>query len=1112
MPGNPPGRPDDLTKTSDAGTDMLPAGTLLAKRYRILEIAGVGGMGIVYRAQDEKLDVQVAIKILRHDRSIDAEALERFRREVLLSRKVSHPNVIRLHDLGQDGELLFMTMDHVPGQTLRERLAEGPMSQDQVVSMAMQITEALAVAHRQNIVHRDLKPSNILINENGQPLIMDFGVARSLGDQQLTRAGQLVGTPAYLAPEQVRGEAVDGRTDLFALGLVMVECLAGVLPDSDTTMDELLGRRASGHTPDPARLTSGLSPWLISVLKRCLAAKPDDRYPDAETLLKDLRHGQAQRHFRLGSLGMPAVIGTIVLLALLSWWAFKPDPVELQESALGPIAVLPFANATGLSHLDWSGRSLAENLSAGLAEAPDLQLVDSLRLLRLIEDLGMDAATMNERDRQRLVEILGLKRLVSGRIQGLDDGFRIEFDIHDPDTSESYRMHTEVTGPSPLTALPELLEMLSSSLVRDPPPLPLAPVSSNAEALALYDQGVELITQDRTVDAIEPLREAVRLDPEFAAAWSRLAQALGGSGHFDEAVDSAQTAVEMLGGRSGRIVLEAQARLAALTGNREEAITRLETLIDRYPGDVEARLQLGENLIAVGRLNSAIEQLKALVDIDAQHSGAWLMLGRAAILGGDSQVAAEDYLVRALLIENRLGNDQRRGDILNAMGIARQRLGELTAAREHLEESVRLRTLAGDRRGVAGTRANLAHLALITGDHDQARDHLAAALEAREALGDQAGMADLFNELGVIEEDAGDYRAALGHYREALRLRELMGQERELADSYNNIAFANLMLAEFDSARQFNRAALERMDEQANPAGLIMALESKGYLEVTAGDWDGATRAFLQSLDLSRQIGQPWSEAVAHGGLGMIARHQGRYDAAVEAYQRARDMMSELEDTRGLSAYELRLAELEVLGAQYEAAGVRLAALEERIHSLGYLGHLADWHRLNGLMALHAGQLQQAGSEFATSRSLAEQSGNAVLTLQASLLESVVNPDMTPGDLVAQAERIGHVPMILEAIRIAARDASEQGNDERAASLARRGLRPPLTIEPWEHAWQLHWLNALDPNQRQRALELAVSELHGKLNAMPDDWRADYIKKSSEEFADVEEHLAEAFE
>jgi eukaryotic-like serine/threonine-protein kinase len=1112
MPGNPPGRPDDLTRTRDAGTDMLPSGTLLAQRYRVLEVAGIGGMGVVYRALDEKLDVPVAVKILRRDRSINSEALERFRREVLLARKVSHPSVVRLHDLGQDGELLFMTMDFVQGQTLKEQLADGPMSQDQVISMAIQIAEGLAVAHRQGIVHRDLKPSNILIDENGRASIMDFGVARSLGDQQLTQAGQLVGTPAYLAPEQVRGEAVDGRTDLFALGLVLCESLSGALPDSDTTMDELLGRRASGHTPDPGRLVNGLPPWLTSILRRCLAANPDDRYPDAEALLEDLRSGQARRHFRLGRLITPVVLSTVILLSLAGWWLTRPDPATYQDTSLGPIAVMPFTNATGQPHLDWSARSMAENLSAGLAEAPGLQLIDSLRLLRLMDDLGMDAGGMSERDNQRLVELLGLKRLVSGRIQGLEGGFRIEFDILDPETSETYRNHAVVAGASPLTALPELLERVSSSLVRDPPTLPLAPVSRNPEALALYDQGLELISQDRMVDAIQPLREALRLDPDYASAWSRLAQALSGSGHYDEAVDSAQTAVELLGGRSGRIVLEAQARLAALTGNLDEAVATLEVLIERYPGDVEARLQLGENLIAIGRLDSALAQLKALVDIDPQHSGAWLMLGRAAILGGDSRVAAEDYLVRALLIENRLGNEQRRGDILNAMGIARQRLGELAAAREHLEEAVRLRARAGDRRGVAGTRANLAHLALITGDHDQAREHLAAALEEREALGDQVGMADLYNELGVIEEDVGDYRAALKHYREALRLRELLGQERGLADSYNNVAFANLMLAEFDSARQFNRAALERMDEQANPAGLIMALESKGYLEVTAGDWDSATHAFLQALDLSRQIGQPWSEAVAHGGLGLIARHQGRYNAAVEAYQRAAEMMAELEDLRGQSAYELRLAELEVLGAQYESASARLEALSERILSLGYLGHLADWHRLKGLIALNSGQSQQAGTEFAISRSLAERSGNAVMVLQAALLESAINPEMASDGLVEQAERIGHAPLILEAILIAAREAMNHGHGQQAASLARRGLRPPLAIEPWEHAWQLHWFNAHDESQRLRALQLAATELEGVLTAMPNHWRDSFIQRLTREFADVEEHLAEAFE
>lgn len=1112
MPTQPSADFDDLTRTRAAGMDMLPKGTLLAGRYRIEGIAGIGGMGVVYQVTDQQLDISVAIKTLRRDRDLDAESLERFRRETLLARRVSHPNVVRLHDLGQDGDLLFITMDYVPGQTLREALADGPMTVDAVTRMATQLAEALAVAHRQGIVHRDLKPSNILLDKEGQAYIMDFGVARSLEDRQLTQAGQLVGTPAYLAPEQVRGETIDGRADLFSLGLVLCEALAGQPPDGDTTLDELLGRRASGQTPDPGKVIASLPSWLTRVLRRCLAADPSDRYPDAERLLDDLRRNQARRYLSPRRLIFPGTILAAFAIVTMGWWILGPVPEDPEVPVLGPIAVLPLVNATEKPQLNWAGRSLAENLSAGLSEAPGLQLVDNLHLLRVMDDLGLRAANMDGHDKRRLAQLLELERLVSGHIFGLEDGFRIELSILDSAGKESGRLGTEIPGPSPLAALPALLDELATALTRAPQQLPPAPVSVDPDALSHYDQGLELISQGRMVDAIEPLRRAVEHDPEFAAAWSRLAQALDDTGQHGDAVDSAQTAVELLGGHGGRVALEAQARLAALSGDLEDAATRLQSLIELYPGDSEARLQLGQTLIRLGDLDAALEQLGILVGIDPQRSRAWLLMGQASILAGDPQRAADDYLVRGLLIENRLDNDRRRGDILNALGIARQRMGDLVAAQEHFEEAVRLRERAGDRSGTAGTRANLAHLALIQGRYDEAREQLAIALEVRKALGDQAGMADLYNELGVIEEELGDYRAALTHYREALRLRELLGHERALADSYNNIAFTYLMLGELDSARQFNRSALEQLAGSGNPAGQIMALETSGYLAVAAGDWPAATRAFLEALELSRRIAQPLSEAVSHGGLGMVARHQGRFGAAVEAYRRAVDMMYELQDLRSYSAFQLRLAELEIMAGQSDTANERLTAIQTQVEAPGYRGHLADWHRLSALLALEDGRTTTALESLSESHRHAERSGSRILTLQARLLKASLEPDGIPADLLAQVERIGHALFTLEAILLAARSAHARGEHAKAAELARRGLRPPLNIQPWAQAWELHWLSAADSDRPERALDLAYAELERLLAAMPESWHAAFIGQLPEEPRNVEVRQAQGVE
>jgi serine/threonine protein kinase len=193
-------------------------GSLLGGRYRILELVGVGGMGMVYRAQDEQLGLAVAVKVLRPDLAGDGRWLERFKQELVLARQVSHPNVVRIHDIGSDGDLAFLTMDFVPGRSLGDLLAEETrLAPERAVAVARQLALALEAAHRAGVVHRDLKPGNVLIDESGGGLrvaITDFGIARSLAGSGMTAPGTVLGTLGYLSPEQARGDAVDGRSDL----------------------------------------------------------------------------------------------------------------------------------------------------------------------------------------------------------------------------------------------------------------------------------------------------------------------------------------------------------------------------------------------------------------------------------------------------------------------------------------------------------------------------------------------------------------------------------------------------------------------------------------------------------------------------------------------------------------------------------------------------------------------------------------------------------------------------------------------------------------------------------------------------------------------------------
>ena len=219
------------TLTGHLAGSELRTGDVLGGRFRIESLIGIGGMGVVYRAHDLSLDIEVALKLLRPELARRPEAFGNFRQELLLARQVSSPHVVRIHDIAEHDGRWFISMDYIRGESLERRLdGAGKVSAEQAVAITRGLLEGLTAAHERGVVHRDLKPANVLLDEREHPYITDFGVARMLGATGMTQTGMIVGTPEYLSPEQARGNAVDARSDLYTVGLILHEMLAGELP------------------------------------------------------------------------------------------------------------------------------------------------------------------------------------------------------------------------------------------------------------------------------------------------------------------------------------------------------------------------------------------------------------------------------------------------------------------------------------------------------------------------------------------------------------------------------------------------------------------------------------------------------------------------------------------------------------------------------------------------------------------------------------------------------------------------------------------------------------------------------------------------------------------
>lgn len=271
------------------GGATLPVGTLFASRYEITKAIGRGGMGMVYRATDRELGEEVAIKLLRADLlGSDDRAIERFKNEIRLARRISHHNVVRTHDFGECNGNYFVTMEYVRGITVRELLkTRGRLGVSSTLALARQLVDALAVAHDALIIHRDVKPENALLDASGVLKVMDFGIARlAQYPSTMTQAGMILGTPAYMAPEQLMGEEIDGRADLYAAGVVIYECLTGVPPFTAPSPITLISKVLTAVPKSPALLNEEVPPALSALVLRLLQKNPTDRPSDARALLE----------------------------------------------------------------------------------------------------------------------------------------------------------------------------------------------------------------------------------------------------------------------------------------------------------------------------------------------------------------------------------------------------------------------------------------------------------------------------------------------------------------------------------------------------------------------------------------------------------------------------------------------------------------------------------------------------------------------------------------------------------------------------------------------------------------------------------------------------------
>jgi serine/threonine protein kinase len=644
--GDAPGAPG----SAPAGSTCA-IGDLLAGRFRIIRFIARGGMGELYEAEDLELRERVALKAMRPEIAADEDANRRFRREVQLARQVTHPNICRIFDLfqhqppGPRPPVVFVTMELLEGDTLAERLQrEGKFTVDAAQPLVAQMAAALDSAHRLGIVHRDFKSSNVMLLDPHAPgapprvVVTDFGIAYRVGEISpasvaASTAVEILGTPDYMAPEQLDGHEVTASTDIYALGVVMYEMVTGTRPFAAAS-PTAAGLRAIRETPPSPRDRVPDLPlaWEMTIL-RCLSRRPEDRFSDVQSVLDAL--GVESDRAPVGLRQMAVVVGVaavaITLVTALGIYVSgdrsgeTSAPDRSAASTLPPrrsIAVLGFRNVSGRQDEMWLSTAFAEMLTTELAAGEALRTIPSDNVHRMKTELAILDADSYAGDTLSLIRTnLSADLVVFGSYVAVGQGDRsVRLDVRVQDAKVG-QMIAQVSETGPESDLLAMVSRVGHALrerlgVR---PLTAGAVQAvralqpaNPEAARLYAEGLSRLRRFDAQAARDLFEKAAAAYPRFPLPHSALAMTWSTLGHDSRARDAARRAYELSPGLSREDKLIVEATYRAMTGDWKEAVELNRTLATFFPDNIEYALRLANAEISAGAPREGLATIEAL--------------------------------------------------------------------------------------------------------------------------------------------------------------------------------------------------------------------------------------------------------------------------------------------------------------------------------------------------------------------------------------------------------------------------------------------------------------------------------------------------------------------
>ena len=1120
-------------------TDPLVGTTV--SHYEVLGTLGGGGMGVVYSARDTKLRRRVALKFLPPQWSHDESAKQRFIREAQAASATDHKNICTIHDIdtAPDGRL-FIVMAQYDGPTLKEKLEQGPLPTEEAIEIAAQVAEGLARAHAQGVVHRDVKPGNIILTEDGLR-ILDFGLARFAGSLNLTFEGSTLGTVAYMSPEQSRGDDLDGRSDIWSIGVVLYEMLTGELPFRGGYPEAITHAIRTEPTPALRKRSAENLDAVERVIRRALEKDPAQRYESARDLARDLRLIQGR------TLPMDLRTGTIVLGGLGPlpprkgpWWQSRTTAAAAALLVVGgvaatvwlftpvdrvPVVVAPVVNQTGYAELDGYRAALTAELINELSDSPAIRVLPYDRELEILARFRTAGQDISSREAlQALVAQSGAHVVVAPALTYENGSWRARIEFRDASTATNAAVADTAPVVSSLikdtayglmptaatviddhfTAIGPRRASMARALrravgVASPPPTRR---SRSLDAAAVFERALDAFGQMEYASALTAFTDAAQQDARnpVLLAWQSLAAHV--TRRDDVAAESADRALRMMTDQTSaadRLFVEAVG--AEIRRDAATAEQRYRARANRRADDAAAMMQLAAFQDRTNRNTDAVASYLAVMARDPRLARPNVELCR--MYNRLNEFAkAKEFAQKAVSAYQAVGARNGEGQALFCLADALRGGSDADreVARGHAERAAQIFADLGGQYNLARAYNYQALIAGVQGRRLDAVRYGEQALAAAQRSGNVVLQALVLMNLGVTREGMGERARAADYYLQSAKLYESLGDEARAAEIQSNRA--NLLINYGGNAEEAVRdaqSALMVARKFGDAKFEVQSLQIIVAAHQNAGRQSDAEQELNRILSIAKQRDLKDDLAETTVQYAQLRLDQGRYAEALDLLTQA------LGDGAGPFeplALMVRGQILTRLG-DFPGADMALAAAADSATRRGENSVLTALETSRGELAYESGKLTEAGSYFRRAAARwtdslpdpASVDARAYVGLLDALSGQVAKGTAALTEGLEQARKMGHVALEARCRVLFARIELKSGRADAALATLRevhedaeRSIGPELQAQV--HYWRAQALERRGDSAGGMSERRAMRELLDKVRAtIPERYR-----------------------